>query len=128
MWPSWSLTVMEFPIRPVTLQFDLVDGNFPLILFQDIGQHADTCNRQTPKTIKLKTPNDVYPYTLHTFISADAQGNLRSTVQIVPYKNSILHAIIPSTSNHQELSMANNVHKFVHAIAQDMKALLKPTG
>lgn len=108
----------------VTLQFDPIDGKSPLIISLDIKRYADTSNRQKPSTIRLKRPSDVYMYTPHMYISNNDQGNQRSRLQIVPYKNTPIHTIMITAAKTVNLNPSKKIHKFGHGSAREIEDLM----
>lgn len=72
---SRNLTVMDSNSHPVTLSFDLVDDNSPLIVGMDFRQYSDTWNMHTPSTMTFRRPHDVRVYKMYTYIADDEEGN-----------------------------------------------------
>lgn len=112
--------------HPITLEFDLVDGQSPLIVGLDASQYADTCNRSAPRTMIIKRPQDTRQYTLHTYTADDENGNNRLRLQVVPHRSSPMHTLISNTGKNRELSMAKRIHRFGHATTDEMIRLMKP--
>lgn len=68
---SWDLKIMDDSDWPITLTFDLVDGQYPLTIGTDIGNYSAKCNRKWPHIITFIRPRDmwyytIYMYTMHT--------------------------------------------------------------
>lgn len=125
---TWHVTVMDTCGWPVTFEFDLVEGNSPLIIGLDLKRYSDTCNRSTPRTITFKRPNDVRVYTMYTYIEDDYTGCARLRMELVPHTKSIMRSMMTPTDKRRELTMAKRVYRFGHASVNYMVCLMKPTG
>lgn len=125
---TWGLTVMDTRNLPVTFTFDLVEGDSPLIVGLDFKQYADTYNRDEPRMVKFKRPHDVHVYTMYTYIAKDLTGNMRLRLEIVPHEMSSISTLMTTTDKRRELNMAKRIHRFGHASAGDMIAMMKNTG
>lgn len=84
---SWYLTIYDVNRHPVTMTFNLVDGQSPLIVRMDIRNFSDTCNRTWPPTIMFKGPGDVRDYTFHTYIVGDNCGDPTMMLYLVSHEH-----------------------------------------
>lgn len=64
----WQLTIMDQDNHPITVEFDFVDGQSPLIIGLDSAQYADTFNRTRPRTFSINLPQEnlFYNHNTHT--------------------------------------------------------------
>lgn len=72
---TWELATTDSESKPVTIKFDLTDGDSPLILGINFLRYADTFNRQDPRVIRFKRPGEESMRTMFTYIAPDRTGN-----------------------------------------------------
>lgn len=84
---TWTLRTQDKDSHPVDIQFDLTDGNAPLIVGIDFLQHADTCNRREPRVMRFLRPCDGGMRTMFTYIAPDIHGNKRLRLEVIPKSN-----------------------------------------
>lgn len=110
----WNLSVMDFNKHPVTLSFDIVDNNSPVIFRIDIRRISETCKQNIPNTMTFKRPSDKFEHNQYTYMSADCGGNTRLRLDIATHKETTIKSLMESASGRLELTLAKFVHIFGH--------------
>lgn len=122
---SRHVTVMDTEKRPVTLSFDLLKGNIPLIIGMDIKQYSDTYSMDKPSSIALRGPGDRMAYTFPTYLADDNGGNKRLRLGLVAHINTTLHTLLVSALIRKKLTILKRIHAFGHGNESDMMGIIQ---
>lgn len=115
---------MDSNKHPVTLSFDLVDGNSPLIVGMDIRRYLNTFNGNQPTTITFKITYYKFEHKLYKYISDDCGGNTRLRLYIETHKEATVKSLLASASGRREFTLSKRVNMFVNASPSYMEEIL----
>lgn len=114
--------------RPTILNFNLVEGDSPLIIGLYTKQYTDTLNKASPRRVIFKPPCDMNKPELYTYISEDDTGCERLRIEIVPHDRTTVLSLMWNIVKGPEIYLVKKIHRFTHAPAEEMKALFKDAG
>lgn len=130
---SWTLTIMDIHSHPVSLSFDLVRGESPLIIGLDVMQYANVLNTKRPRHINIQRPGDVRSLSLHTYITQEEAlgGTKRLRVEIAPHATSTVATLMSNINllgKRTPLAFSKKIHRFTHAPPDEIKCICKNAG
>lgn len=111
---TWILDTIDSESNPVSFEFDLTDGNSPLILGIYFLQYFDTCNIRASRVIRFKRQSDGGTRTMPTHIAPDQTGNIRLPLEVVPHANNSYRSLLASHFHHDLMAVASKIHEFSH--------------
>ena len=122
---SWTVTIHDTQRRPTAFTFDLVRGQSPLILGQDVRGYCNTFNLTNQRYIEMKRPKDDAHRYLYTYIDS-SDGRLRLDIAPHPLatKKTLL-GNIHTTVKRQPLTLCKRVHRYTHATPDEMRHLFQ---
>ena len=122
---SWTITIHDVHGKPTSFTFDLVSGNSPLILGQEIREHCNTFNLANEKYIQMRRPHDD-DYRYHYTYLLPSDRRLRLDIAPHPmFTKRTLLGNIHTNAKRQPLAFSKRVHRYTHATADEMKLLCK---
>lgn len=124
---SWTLTVLDAEGKPLSLTFDLVSGDSPLIVGLDVTQYTNTMNLSRPRYVTFHRPEDKSPRRMLTYVD-DFDDQARLRLEIIPHKKSTITSLMANIMSRPELCVAKKIHRYTHATSDEMKDLYKGAG
>lgn len=122
---TWSFIINDIDATPTAFQFDLVDGQSPLIIGLDQKKYANTLNNLQPPCITFNRPQDQKAKTFYTYLKHDNGGYERLYLELVSHCKTTTHSLLARTGRNIELNGIKKIHRFTHASAKEMFNLLK---
>ena len=125
---SWSITVHDNSGKPTSFTFDLVPGDSPLILGQEVRAYCNTFNLAEQRYIQMRRPyDDAYRY-LFTYI---VPQDRRLRLDLAPHPLSTRETLlgnIHANAKRQPLAFCKRIHRYTHATQEEMKTLCEEAG
>ena len=125
---SWSITVHDNAGKPTSFTFDLVPGNSPLILGQEVRAYCNTFNLAEQRYIQMRrTYDDDYRYLFTYIVPQDRRLRLDLAPHPLSTKETLL-GNIHANAKRQPLAFCKRVHRYAHATPEEMKTLCMEAG
>jgi len=122
---SWTLTFPDITGRPTSFTFDLVSGESPLILGQEVRQYCNTFNLSEQKYICMQRPTDKQERYVFTYL---VPTDSRLRIDLAPHPLSVKSTLlgnVHTTAKRTPLAFCKRVHRYTHATPEQMRTLCK---
>ena len=129
---SWTLTIPDRYGIPLSLTFDLTEGDDPLVVGLDVKEYADTINRGRERVLITERPDDKGPRTMPTYIGFDGDDK-RLRLLIAPHRAilRISRSMMQKSIGNQQRAaqtLVRRVHRYTHAPVDDMIRIFDDAG
>eukprot|EP00177_Eucheuma_denticulatum_P007832 GFKZ01014258.1.p1 GENE.GFKZ01014258.1~~GFKZ01014258.1.p1 ORF type:complete len:1202 (-),score=97.36 GFKZ01014258.1:1881-5486(-) len=131
---SWELTTFDIHHKPCTFEFDLLEGDEPIIIGLDVGKHCIQNNIANPPYLHIQRPQDSSPRIFNTYLKHEkgSQLNLRVRVEIIPQQRTCIRSLMS-----RQLSLeikrspkifAKRIHRLTHAPEAQVLDICRQAG